>query len=61
MAVHFTLYLDEEAAGELRRFMAVHNCSPTAAAELLLARWTAESPAPTSLREQQTMRRLHAA
>ncbi len=36
MAVHFTLYLEEQLAEELRRFMATHSCSATAAVELLL-------------------------
>jgi hypothetical protein len=36
MAVHFTLYLEEQLAEELRRFMAAHSCSATTAVELLL-------------------------
>lgn len=36
MAVHFTLYLEEPPAEQLRRFMAAHSCSATIAVELLL-------------------------
>ncbi len=37
MAVHITLYLDEQIAAELRRHMAEHGCTATEAVERLLA------------------------
>ena len=43
MAVHFTIYPEEDIANTLRRFMAVHDCSATAAVGLLLARYARES------------------
>ena len=38
MATHVTLYLEDQPAEELRRLMAMHSCSATAAVELLLRR-----------------------
>jgi hypothetical protein len=49
MAVHFTLYLEEQAAEHLRRFMAGHACSATKAVELLLRRVTPSQEAPAAL------------
>jgi hypothetical protein len=56
MAVHFTIYPEDNIARSLRRFMAVHDCSATTAVELLLERYTHESdvyegPSLTNVRQ----------
>ena len=48
MAVHFTLYLEEQPAEELRRLMAAYSCSATRAVELLLCLVTRAKASPAA-------------
>ena len=56
MAVHFTIYLAEPAANELRRFMAAHACNATEAVDALLVRQATDRPASVSFHMRQQSR-----